>query len=281
MRWRRWRGLRERDRFTGPIVPFGALGHAASIASSAAAVLPEACVPFLFTAATVLQAIEVLASNVGRRARSWRRGRLARRWRWEIAFVIRHDRALDAVLHLACLRVAPLRGRRTAQHTRSGALRGTRAQAHLHAPSAKRSARPSSTASVRPAHVARGRIAGVAAAVACTWRVRRRREAAHDQRRDGAHAHTALEGRESAERHQTEDSSYYLTSKPGRPTLNVLSIGGASHARDELCDRGVGCVTGGAVAVAQFVVAEPMRDAAQVVPPRQDLFARHREKRAQ
>ena len=190
MRRRRRRGLRECDRFTGPIVPFGALGHAPCVASSAAAVLPEARVPFLFTATTVLQAIEVLAGDVGRCARSWRRGRLARRWRWEVAFVIRHDRALAAVFHLAGLHVAPLRRWRTAQYTRSGALRGMQAWAHLHAPCAIRSARPSSAASVRAAHIARGRIAGVTAAVACTWRVRRRREAARDQHGARA-AHTA------------------------------------------------------------------------------------------
>lgn len=117
MRRRRRRGLGECDRFAGPIVPFGALGQAASIASSAAAVLPEAGVPFLLAAATVLQAIEMLASDVGRRACSWRRGWLARRRRREVAFVIRHDRALAAVCHVAGLLVAPLRARHSSAHT--------------------------------------------------------------------------------------------------------------------------------------------------------------------
>ena len=192
MRWRRRRGFGECDRFAGPIVPFGALGHAASIASSAAAVLPEAGVPFLLATATVLQAIEVLAGDVGRRACSWRRGWLARRRRREVAFVIRHDRALAAVCHVAGLLVAPLRPRHSSAHTHStGTLRGTQAWAHLHAQCTIRSARSSSAAFVRAAHVARGRIAGVTAAVACTRRVRRPcDEATHHQRRDGARAHT-------------------------------------------------------------------------------------------
>ena len=113
-RRRRWSG--EIHHFAGPIVPFGALGQAASIASSAAAVLPEAGVPFLLATAAMLNAIEVLAVEVGRRACSWRRGWLARRWRREFAFVIRHDRALAAVCHVAGLLVAPLRARRSSAH---------------------------------------------------------------------------------------------------------------------------------------------------------------------
>lgn len=82
--------------------------------------------------------------------------------------------------------------RGAAQHTRSGTLRGTQAWAHLHAQCTIRSPRSSSAAFVRAAHVARGRIAGVTAAVACTRRVRRPcDEAAHHQRGDGARAHTA------------------------------------------------------------------------------------------
>ena len=71
---------------------------------------------------------------------------------------------------------------------------------------------------------------------------------------------------------------------PGTCNTKMLSNGGAAlalHACNELCDRGVGCIAGDAVAVGQFAIAEPMRDAAQVAPPRQDLGARHQEKRAQ
>ena len=82
--------------------------------------------------------------------------------------------------------------RGAAQHTGSGTLRGTQAWAHLHAQCTIRSPRSSSAAFVRAAHVARGRIACVTAAVACTRRVRRPcDEAAHHQRGDGARAHTA------------------------------------------------------------------------------------------
>jgi len=82
--------------------------------------------------------------------------------------------------------------RGAAQHTGSGTLRGTQAWAHLHAQCTIRSARSSSAAFFRAAHVARGRIAGVTAAVACTRRVRRPcDEAAHHQRGDRARAHTA------------------------------------------------------------------------------------------